>query len=504
MNMKHKSRQKAEIKPPSSELLDMEQAIAVLKTTRPTFYRWLRAGKLKGSKIGRQWRFQREDIDRFLKGQEPQIDLPADITPLLQALHQRLQELGVQEQEPQENEVARAVRAIIQLAAKMRASDLHIEPQPDGKATLRYRLNGALQSIVEIDLRLLPAIIQHWKTLAACNVRETARPQEGRIRAEVAGVGRLELRVMLLPTALGESLSAVLLDPAVARLDLQQLGYSQGVLERLNRRLNHWGTIVFTGPSGCGKTSALYACLHKIAASPDKTKIITVEYEPEYLLAGTTQVPVRTELGMNMGSVLRSVLRSGPDVIMVGEIPDAETLALALQAGMTGHRVLISLHTSEAATALQRMMDAGANSMTMTDSTKLIIGQRLVRTLCPKCMISAAPSGTCLNQTRTLARLSGLAWDDLPTGFREPAGCKECNHTGFVGRTVIAEALEMTPRIATAVARGASGADLRAIAVSEGMVALAADGLRCAAEGKTSLAEIIRTVGPIYGAEMNS
>jgi excisionase family DNA binding protein len=481
----------------------MEEVIAMLKTTRPTFYRWLRAGRLKGTKIGRQWRFRREDVERFLKGQEPQIDLAADITPLLDTLRKRLKEDGVGEEEPHESELVRAVKLMIHLAAQMRASDLHIEPQPEGVAILRYRLDGVLQPIAELDMRLLPAIVKQWKTLAACNVHETLRPQEGRILMKTSSAGRdFDVRVTFLPAVLGESLSAHLLDPRSARIRLDQMDYAEADKKRIERWLGSpWGTVVFTGPASCGKTSALYACLNQIVNGPSKPKVMTVEDPVEYLLPGTTQVPIRAESDMTFGSALRAVLRSDPDVIMVGEIRDLETLTLSLQAALTGHLVLINLHTSEAATTLQRMIDVGVNSFTVADATRLIIAQRLVRLLCPKCSVARKPTEPFITLAQKLARLGGLPWEALPGDFREPVGCKDCNMTGFRGRTVIAETLEVTPRVAAALTRGAASADLRAIAVSEGMVTLACDGIRRAAQGKTSLAEVMKTVSAIYNVE---
>jgi excisionase family DNA binding protein len=489
---------------PAGELMDMEEVIAMLRTTRPTFYRWLRAGRLKGAKIGRQWRFRREDVERFIKGQEPEIDLTADITPLLDTLRKRLKGDGVGEKESHESELVRAVKLMIHLAAQMRASDIHIEPQPKDVAILRYRLDGVLQPIAELDIRLLPAIVKQWKILAACNVHETSRPQEGRILMKYSVAGEeLDLRVTFLPAVLGETLSAVLLDPKTARISLEQMDYAEADRKKIQHWLGSpWGTVVFTGPTGCGKTSALYACLNQITAGPVRPKVMTVEDPVEYLLPGTTQVPVRTVADMTFGSVLRAVLRSNPDVIMVGEIRDLETLTLSLQAAMTGHRVLISLHTSEAVTALQRMIDVGVNSFTVADATRLIIAQRLVRLLCPKCSVARKPAEPFLTPARKLARLGGLPWDALPGGFREPVGCKGCNLIGFQGRTVIAEALEVTPRVAAALTRGATIMDLRAIAVNEGMTTLACDGIRRAAQGKTSLAEVMKTISPIYTAEL--
>ena len=482
----------------------MEGAIAMLKTTRPTFYRWLRAGRLKGTKAGRQWRFRREDIERFLKGQEPEVDLPTDITPLLEALRSRLTGYGVAEKEQPGNGVARAVRLMIWLAVRMRASDLHLEPQPNGVAALRFRLDGVLQPVAELDLRLLPAIIRLWKTLAACNVYETVRPQEGRILMKSSTSDELDLRVIFLPALAGEAMSAHLLDPKNARMSVEQMDYSPSDKIKLRHWLGSpWGMIVFTGPTCCGKTSALYACLNQIAVGSIRPKVMTVEDPVEYFLPGTTQVPVRSEAGMTFSSTLRAVLRSGPDVIMVGEIRDLETLSLSLQAASTGHLVLISLHTSEAATALRRMIDVGANSFTVTDATRLIVAQRLVRLLCPKCSVARQPAEPFVTLARKLARLGGLPWDVLPGNFREPVGCKECNMTGFQGRTVIAEAMEVTPRLTTALTSNATIADLRAIAVSEGMTTLAVDGIRRAAAGKTSLAEVMKTVSCVYAAELS-
>jgi general secretion pathway protein E len=489
-----------------AELLDMEGAIAILKTTRPTFYRWLRGGRLKGTKIGRQWRFRREDIERFLSGQEPQIDLAADITPLLDTLRRRLKGEGIGEVDAHESELSQAVKLMIHLAAEMGASDIHLEPQPKSIAVLRYRLDGVLQPIAELDMRLLPAVVKQWKTLAGCNVNENSRTQEGRILIRCpASNEESDVRVTFLPVVIGEALSAHLIDSRTARSNIAQMGYADADEKRIQKWLGSpWGTVVFTGPAGCGKTSALYSCLNQVASGLSKFKVMTVEDPVEYLLPGTTQVPVRSELGVTFGSALRAVLKSDPDVIMVGEIRDLETLTLSLQAALTGHLVLTSLHTNEAAAALHRMVDAGVNSFTAAESTRLIIGQRLVRLLCPKCSVARKPAELFITLARKLAQSNGLVWEALPSGFREPMGCKECNMTGFRGRTVIAEALEVTPRIAAALTRGAATADLRAIAVSEGMTTMACDGIRRAAEGRTSLAEVMQTVSAIYSAELGA
>jgi type II secretory ATPase GspE/PulE/Tfp pilus assembly ATPase PilB-like protein len=230
---------------------------------------------------------------------------------------------------------------------------------------------------------------------------------------------------------------------------------------------------------------------------------MTVEDPVECLLPGTTQVPVRADANLTFIAALRAVLRSDPDVIMVGEIRDLETLALAQQTALNGHRVLITLHTSEAVTALQRMVDVGASRLTVADSTKLVIAQRLARLLCRKCSKRRPPERHHVALARKLARISRLDWDSLPTDFRQPSGCPDCHMTGFRGRTVIAEALELTPRLSAALIRGAAAADLRAIAVAEGMTTIAADGIRRAATGVTSLAEVMRLLSPVYCRELD-
>jgi general secretion pathway protein E len=479
----------------------MAQAIGLLKTSRPTFYRWLRTGKIKAMKVGRQWRFYREDIERFLKGQEPRIELRADPTPLVNTLAKRLEELGVKEAAAGEgDEVARAVSLMIRLGVAMQASDFHIEPYTregaeGAVAVLRYRVDGVLHPAAEIDIRLLPAIDERFKTLAACDVREKVRPQDGRILARLADTGRLmDLRVCFVPSLLGPSLTARVLDPDVVRLlDLDRINYSPRDKERLLRWLHApWGTILVTGPTGCGKTTVLYACLRHLA-SPER-KLMSIEDPVEVLLPGVVQVPVRPQDGVTFATALRSFLRSATNVIHVGEIRDFETLQIVHQASLTGHLLLTTLHADEAARALKRMVEMGSNPFVVADSTKLIIAQRLIRKLCPDCCVEDQPAGSQLAQAAELARAGGLDWAALPKSFRAPRGCAACHQTGFRGRDVIAEALEVTPEIGAALRRGASIDELRTIAIGQGMTTMAADGVRRAAAGTTSLEEVLRVL----------
>ena len=487
--------------PAISELLDMNQAVEMLKISRPTFYRWLRAGKIKGMKLGRQWRFYREDIERFLAGQEPRIDLPADISPLIETLRKRLTDLGVGDPAAQEdNDVLRAVALMIRLGVAMQASDIHIEPFRKGEgdqtvAMLRYRVDGVLHPAAEIDLRLLPAIDERWKIMADCDVHEKHRSQDGRIVVKLGDIGRLiDLRVNFLHATLGPSVTARILDPdAVRPLTIERVGLNDRDRDRLLRALDApSGAIFVVGPTGCGKTTTLYGCLNRLAG-PER-KVMAVENPVEFLLPWVVQTQLRPDKGVTFATTLRAFLRAAPNVILVGEIRDLETAELTLAAALTGHLVLTTLHTKDAPLALARLLEVGVDPFIVADATKLIVAQRLVRKLCPACSAEAQPAASRIEEAAQLARAGGLDWDALPKTFRAPRGCPKCHQTGFRGREVIAEALEMTPEIGAALRRGASTEELRTIAVGQGMTTMAADGIRRAAMGTTSLDEALRVL----------
>lgn len=480
------------------ELIDMDRAIELLSTTRPTFYRWLRAGKIRGMKLGRQWRFYREDVDRFLKGEEPRIALRADIGPLIQRLQERLVGLGAKDPSPSDaGDAARAARLMIALGAAMRASDIHIVPDlnPKGDRTigvLRYRVRGVLHAACDFDARLLPAIAEQFKAMAGCDVHENAKPQVGRILTDL-GDGRkpFDVRVCFLPTAFGESLTARMLSRSDVSLSIDQIDYTPRDMEKLLRWLAApWGLVIVTGPVGCGKTTVLYSCLHHLGKP--EVKIMSVEDPVEYRLPGVVQVQVNEAAGMTFPVALRSVMRSDPDVIMLGEVRDAASFRLALHVALGGHLVLTQFHMDNAADVLRRMIDLGCEPFLVADATKLIIAQLLVRLLCPDCSVKDDPPASALKRAEALAHRAGLDWQGLPKNFRKPVGCAKCGQTGFHSRNVVAEVLEVTPEIAAAVRRGATADELRMIAIGQGMATMAADGIRRAAEGKTSLDEILR------------
>lgn len=481
----------------AGELLDVDQALALLKTARPTFYRWLRMGRVKGLKVGRQWRFYRADLERFIKGQEPRVELPSDIAPLLQSLRSRLRSAGASDDLPDTDErTAQAARLMIRLGLALRASTLHLEAVHQGEgrslAALRYRVDGVLHEGASCDARLLPALVEQFKRMAACDSGEKRLPQDGRILCTEVGKSA-DLRLCFLPGVIGETLTARLLVSGSGEdFSLDALGYPPADKARLLRHLSALGgLILLTGPTGTGKTTTLYACLRQLVKP--EIKAISIENPVEYILGGVTQVQINPNAGLTHARALRAALRSDTNVICLTEICDRETTLVVIQAALTGHLVLTTLHTDSAAAALVRMVNIGADPFLVTDATRLIASQRLVRVLCPKCKRHVNLGASQHLLARDLARQSGTSWEDLPhRDFCVPVGCPHCSQTGYRGRIAIVETLEVTQEIAAALRRGAPVAELRAIAMRQGMTPLLADGLRRAAAGQTSFDEVLR------------
>ncbi len=482
-----------------AELVDMEEAIALLKTTRPTFYRWLRSGKFKGMKVGRQWRFYKADIERFLKGEGPRIDLPGSLKPLLAALEKRLAEAGKPLTAPLDGpEDLQAAMLMILTGSLLRASDLHLDPQvkaggAERIARLRYRIDGVLHTIAEFDLPLLKPVVERWKIMGNANVHEAKVPQDCRIQLNVGG-RPLDMRVCFVPSCLGEAMTARFLDGATPLLALDKIPYAPRDKELLTRFLDlPWGLMLVTGPVGSGKTTVLYACLNH-CVKPE-IKVMSVEDPVEYMLPGVTQIQVRPAEGLSFPAALRSIMRCDPDVVMIGELRDRESLAVAQQMALTGHLVMSTLHTQNTVQALRRMVDIGTDPFVVADATKLVVGQRLVRRLCAACSREEKLPVETLARAKAWATQGGVAWESLPRKFRKAVGCPECRQTGYRGRTVIAEVMEITFPISEALRNNAPAEELQALAVKQGMTTLAADGIRRAAAGETSLDEVFRVIG---------
>jgi type II secretory ATPase GspE/PulE/Tfp pilus assembly ATPase PilB-like protein len=274
---------------------------------------------------------------------------------------------------------------------------------------------------------------------------------------------------------------------------LDRIDYAPRDRERLLRALRGpMGLILLCGPAGCGKTTVLYSCLQHVARP--EIKVVTIEDPVEYVYPWMVQSQVDPSEGVTFSRLARSALRSDADVIMIGELRDGETANLSLQASLCGHLVMSQLHANDAPRALVRLVEMGCPPFVIGDTTKLVMSQRLVRQLCPHCSRDAVIDPKRLARVEYLARTGGLDWGSLPKRFREAAGCDRCKHLGFRGRNIIAELLEVTPEIGAALRRGAAVDEMRAIAVGQGMTTMAADGVRKAADGKTSLEEVFRVL----------
>ena len=485
---------------PPGGLLRMEEAIAALKTTRPTFYRWLRDGKIKAFKVGRQWRFRKDDIERFLQGRQPRIDLPVSPGPLVAELKRKLRDLGrkdtVERFQNQDDPLALAACLLFRLASAQRASDIHMGPHFDGKehsALIRNRIDGVLSEAAKLDLRLLPALVERFKTLGGMNPAETKLPQDGRILIRDGDGRDLDIRVSTVPTIMGESVTCRLLVPGEISFDIKRFGYAERDEKCLveSARLPH-GLVIIAGPTGCGKTTTLYSCL-SMAAGPG-VKTMTVEDPVEYMLPWMVQIGLHESAGLSFERAIRSILRSDPDVVMVGEIRNSEIANLCVQVALTGHLVYTTLHCTSAVQSLGRMVDIGVPPFVLADAASLVVAQLLVRRLCPKCSKPAKLTREEQLLVDRLAAEGGISPDTLPGNYRQAVGCKDCGRQGYRGRSVIAEALQIGPAVSKALRAGAPAEELRRAAIADGMTTMAADGARKAAEGVTTLEEVRRVL----------
>lgn len=398
---------------------------------------------------------------------EPQDELTADVRDLAN-------------QPP----VIRYVNLIIREAYDAGASDIHLEATREGLKT-RLRLDGVLSPAPEPPADLGHAVVSRIKLLAELDIAERRRPQDGRIRVRLQQ-RELDVRVSTVPNLFGESVVLRLLDHGGRPVELADLGMSPGVLaeiERLTARAH--GMLLVTGPTGSGKTTTLYAALRRRDAS--REKIMTVEDPVEYELDGITQVPVHGQAGVTFGSALRSILRQDPDVLMIGEMRDAETAQIAIQAALTGHFVFSTLHTNDAAGALPRMLDLGIPPYLVTATVAGILAQRLVRVVCPECAVERSPTRD------QVARLGGDEAAGLDRVL-EGQGCRACRGTGFRGRTGIFELLVMNEALKDAVIRSASAQELNRMAIEANMVPLRTDGWRKVQAEQTTIAEVLRVV----------
>jgi general secretion pathway protein E len=385
-----------------------------------------------------------------------------------------------------EEPVIRYVSWLIGHAASLRASDIHIEASAD-RVVLRLRVDGLLRDIDPPPSGLHDNIVSRIKVMAGLNIAERRLPQDGRFRVVVEG-REIDLRVSIVPTLHGESLVLRLLDRVHAPLDLAELGFTGALREELTRLVDlPSGMLLVTGPTGSGKTSTLYAALQLLNSR--ERKILTVEDPVEYQLPGINQIPVRPAIGLNFATLLRSLLRQDPDILLVGEIRDLDTARIAAQASLTGHLLLSTLHTNDAVGAIIRLVDMGLEEYLIAAVLKGVLAQRLVRCLCPACRQPYRPEPELLRHPR----LAGMAAGELT--LHRPVGCESCGGTGYRGRTAIAELLLFDERLNRCVVGGADAGTLLAEARAGGLVDLHSDGLAKAAAGITSLDEVLRATG---------
>ncbi len=375
--------------------------------------------------------------------------------------------------------IVRLLESILTRAVRDRASDVHLEPYL-GEFRIRMRADGVLYEVDAPPPHLATAIVSRVKVLADLDISETRMPQDGRIEMTVDG-HRVDLRVSTVPTQGGESVVLRVLDRRNLQLDLTQLGLEPEELEQIDRfaRRPH-GIVLVTGPTGSGKTTTLYSLLSRI--NDPKRKILTVEDPVEYDLDGIVQVPVNDEIGVTYARVLRTMLRQDPDVILVGEIRDPETAQIAVEAALTGHLVLSTLHTNDAPSTVTRMIDLGVEPFLLAATIEGIAAQRLLRTVCTECGEDYVPEEEWL-------RKAGL---EGPETFRRGRGCEHCHFTGYRGRIAIYEILEMDEALKEQFLRNPSTLALRDLARERKMRTLRERGLALARAGRTTLEEVVR------------
>jgi type IV pilus assembly protein PilB len=402
---------------------------------------------------------------------------------------EELQEISADALAKQSEEapVVRLVNVVLMSAIQKSASDIHIEPY-EKELRVRYRIDGILYNIMSPPMKFRDAIASRIKIMSKLDIAEKRLPQDGRIkiRFNENGVAKeIDFRVSVLPTLFGEKIVMRLLDKDKLMLDMTRLGFDTEALAKFESAiLRPWGMVLVTGPTGSGKTNTLYSAISKI--NTPETNILTAEDPVEFNLAGINQVQVRENIGLNFAAALRSFLRQDPNIILVGEIRDFETAEIAVKAALTGHLVLSTLHTNDAPSTINRLMNMGIEPFLVASSVHLICAQRLVRRVCQHCKEPHPLTPQALVQ-------AGFSPEDAGTVTpMKGTGCDRCNLTGYKGRVGLYEVMEVSEELRELILVGASGLELRRKAVDGGMVSLRQSGLRKVKEGVTTLEEVIR------------
>jgi len=401
----------------------------------------------------------------------------------LMALPSKDESTPAVEAEANATPIIRFVDLILFQAIQDRASDIHFEPF-ENEFKIRYRVDGALYEMAPPPRHLALPVISRVKVMANMNIAERRLPQDGRIQKSVAG-RTVDLRVSTLPTQFGESVVLRVLDRSTVSLDLESLGLPDHIHDYLIEVINRPnGIFIVTGPTGSGKTTTLYSCLRKI--NTIDSKLLTAEEPVEYDLEGIVQVPVNETIGLTFARALRAFLRQDPDRIMVGETRDLETAQISIQASLTGHLVFTTLHTNDAPGAITRLIDMGVEPFLISSTLEAVLGQRLLRRICPQCRATYQPTEVLLTQLSLSRREIG------ERNFHYGQGCEACNQTGYKGRKGIYELLKITDPLRELINERAPTVTLKERAIELGMITLRQDGLRSIFAGDTTIEEVLK------------
>ncbi|MBI4036021.1 Flp pilus assembly complex ATPase component TadA [Candidatus Daviesbacteria bacterium] len=433
---------------------------------------------------------QEQDILKVISDQYSQ-NLTSEVTSALKEVESVKMDEGVQNAPEilREAPVSNIINQLLEYALKSRASDIHIEPQED-RTRVRYRIDGILQEKILLPKGVHDALISRIKILSVLKIDEKRLPQDGRF-SFTHEQSTVDIRVSTVPTVFGEKVVLRLLPKSSGAPTLLELGLRGTSLKNLETQLTRpHGIILICGPTGSGKTTTLYSVLSKISTT--KVNIVTIEDPVEYQIPGVNQVQANTQIGLTFASALRSFLRQDPNIIMVGEIRDTETADLAIQAALTGHQVFSTVHTNSSAGAPPRLLDMGIEPFLLTSSLNAVVGQRVVRKICPRCRIElSVPPEVAENIKHVLGKF--LPADKATTlKLYKGKGCVACAQTGYLGRVGIFEVLVILEPISKLILEHASSGEIEEVAVSEGMITMKQDGYLKVIEGVTTMEEVLR------------
>ncbi|UCF06753.1 MAG: type IV-A pilus assembly ATPase PilB [bacterium] len=420
-------------------------------------------------------------IDRFYESADALAEVMRDMEEDFEIVEEMEEDLGLAEAQSEDAPVVKLVNSLISDAVNKSASDIHIEPF-EKRVRVRYRIDGMLHEMMSPPFRMKGAIISRLKIMAELDIAEKRVPQDGRIKIRI-GRKQIDLRVSTLPTIFGEKVVMRILDQSNLQIDLTKLGFQAEALDKFLKAIESpYGMVLVTGPTGSGKTTTLYSALNRI--NLPHHNIMTAEDPVEYNLDGINQVNVHEEIGLTFASALKAFLRQDPNIVMVGEIRDLETASIGVKAALTGHLVLSTLHTNDAPSTINRMIDMGIEPFLVSSSVNLILAQRLVRKLCEKCKKNVPIHPEAL---RELALSNEESFE-----IYEAVGCTSCSGTGYSGRLGLYEVMPISEEIREMILNRCSAGEIKSQAVKEGMLTLRSDGIVKLRDGITSLEEVLR------------